>query len=131
MRQLYEIFVSRVAAGRKMTPEAVDAVGQGRVWTGRQAWARGLVDRLGGIRVALDEARNLAGLPEDAPITELPVPESSLLDVALKLAGVSEGPALPLLPAQLLDVARAMAPFLTYDGNESLARMEFVPLGEP
>jgi protease IV len=131
VRQLYDIFVSRVAEGRKMSPEAVDAVGQGRVWTGREAQSRGLVDRLGGIRSALDEARNLAGLSEDAPITELPVPESSLLDVALKLAGVTEAPALPLLPSQLLDVARAMAPFLIYDGNESLARMEFVPLGEP
>jgi protease-4 len=131
VRQLYEIFVSRVAEGRKMTPDAVDAVGQGRVWTGREAWARGLVDRLGGIRVALDEARNMAGLPEDAPITELPVPESSLLDVALKLAGASEAPPLPLLPTQLLDLARAMAPFLIYDGIESLARMPFVPLGEP
>ena len=37
VRQLYEIFVARVAEGRKMTPEAVDAVGQGRVWTGREA----------------------------------------------------------------------------------------------
>ena len=89
-----------------MTPEAVDAVGQGRVWTGRQAWARGLVDRLGGIREALDEAATLAGLPEDAPITELPVPESSLLDVALKSAGVSEGPR----SAALAGPARSMSP---------------------
>ena len=49
----------------------------------REAWARGLVDRLGGLRPALDEARRLAGLADDAPITELPVPESSLFDLAL------------------------------------------------
>jgi len=132
VQQLYGVFVDRVSQGRKMSREAVDAVGQGRVWSGRQAKARGLVDRLGGIREALDEARRLSGLPDDAPITELPAPESSLLDLALKLAGLSEPQAgFPLLPSQLLDVARAMAPFTVYQGDESLARLEFVPLGEP
>ena len=132
VQQLYGVFVDRVSQGRKMSREAVDAVGQGRVWSGRQAKARGLVDRLGGIREALDEARRLSGSPDDAPITELPAPESSLLDLALKLAGLSEPQAgFPLLPSQLLDVARAMAPFTVYQGDESLARLEFVPLGEP
>src|SRR5262249_6581414 len=81
VRQLYDVFVDRVADGRKMTREAVDAVGQGRVWSGREAAARHLVDKLGGILDALEQARTIAGLPDDAPITELPVPESSLLDL--------------------------------------------------
>src|SRR5262249_22599530 len=104
VKQLYDVFIDRVAEGRKMSKEAVDAVGQGRVWTGRQAAARHLVDRLGGIRDALDQARALTGLPDDAPITELPVPESSLLDLALKLAGASEtdASALGILPSQLV-----------------------------
>jgi protease-4 len=132
VRQLYDVFVDRVATGRKMSHEAVDAVGQGRVWTGREAYANRLVDRLGGIREALDEARLLAELPDDAPITELPVPESSLLDLALKLAGAGEEkPSALLLPNQILDVARALAPFTVYDGDESLARLEMVPLGQP
>jgi protease-4 len=133
VRQLYDVFVDRVAEGRKMSREAVDAVGQGRVWTGRQAAARHLVDRLGGIREALEQARCLAGLPDDAPITELPVPESSLLDLALKLAGASEmeAGALGVLPSQLVEVARAMAPFTVYAGDESLARLEWVPIVEP
>jgi protease IV len=135
VRQLYDVFVDRVAQGRKMSREAVDAVGQGRVWSGREAAAHHLVDRLGGIREALDEARCQAGLPDDAPITELPVPESSLLDLALKLAGASESESeakvLGILPSQLLDFARAMAPFTVYGGDESLARLEMVPLEEP
>jgi protease IV len=116
-----------------MSKEAVDLVGQGRVWTGRQAFDRKLVDRLGGIREALDEARRLGHLAEDAPIVELPVPEESLLGLALKLAGGSEN--MPntasLLPSQLLDVARAMAPFTVFAPDEPLTRMEFIPLGEP
>ena len=132
VQQLYEIFLDRVAEGRKMTREQIDAVGQGRVWTGRQAEARHLVDRLGGIREALDEARRLAGLDFDAPITELPVPETSLLDLALKLAGADEPTtALPPLPPQLLDLARALAPFAIYDGDMSLARLPIVPIGGP
>ena len=90
MRQFYDVFLDRVAQGRQMTPEAVDAVGQGRVWTGRKRAARTSSTSLGGLREALDEARRSTGLPEDAPITELPVPESSLFDLALKLAGVAE-----------------------------------------
>src|SRR6185503_4406861 len=64
VRQLYDVFLDRVAQGRKMSREAVDAVGQGRVWTGRQAFDRKLVDHVGGIREALDEARRQARLPE-------------------------------------------------------------------
>jgi len=132
VRQLYDVFLDRVAQGRKMSKEAVDAVGQGRVWTGRQAYDRKLVDRLGGIREALDEARRQARLADDAPIVDLPVPEESLLGLALKLAGGSENsPSASLLPSQLLEVARAMAPFTVYAPDEPLARMEFIPLGEP
>jgi protease-4 len=131
VQQLYEIFLDRVAEGRGMSREQVDAVGQGRVWTGRQAAARHLVDRLGGIREALEEARRQAGMPEDAPITELPTIESSLLDLALKLAGVEEPVAAPLLPRQLLDVARALYPFAIYEGDVGLARLEMAPLGGP
>jgi protease-4 len=132
VQQLYEIFLDRVAESRKMTRDQVDAVGQGRVWTGRQAAARHLVDRLGGIREALDEARRQAGLADDAPIAELPVPETTLLDLALKLAGASEPPAaLSALPAPILDVARALAPFALYEGDVGLARLEIAPIGAP
>jgi protease-4 len=133
VQQLYGVFLDRVSLGRHMSKEEVDAVGQGRVWTGRQAQARHLVDKLGGLREALDEARQAAHLPSDAPIRELPVRDTSLLDFALKLAGVGSenASALPLLPGQFLDVARALLPFTVYDGDQSLARMELVPIGAP
>lgn len=65
----YQQFIERVAKSRKMTTEAVDAVGSGRVWTGRQAQANGLVDELGDFHVALAKAREIANLPIDTPIT--------------------------------------------------------------
>ncbi len=61
----YRDFVVKVASARKLTEQAVEEAGEGRVWTGRQAWARGLVDRLGGLEQAFDEARRLVGIPAD------------------------------------------------------------------
>lgn len=61
----YDRFVAKVAAGRRLTPEEVGAVAQGRVWTGAQAAARGLVDGQGGLLRALDSAKRLSGLEPD------------------------------------------------------------------
>jgi protease-4 len=62
MQAVYDLFVSRVAEGRGQTTAAVDAVAQGRVWTGRQARERGLVDELGGLDRALEIAKERAKL---------------------------------------------------------------------
>jgi protease-4 len=72
----YETFVAKVAAARRLTPEAVAAAAEGRVWTGRQAWTRGLVDRLGGLEDAIEAAKTLAGLPAEAlvPVERFPRP---------------------------------------------------------
>ena len=59
VERIYTTFVNRVAAGRKMTYEAVDAVGQGRVWTGSDAVKIGLVDKIGGMDEAIKEAARL------------------------------------------------------------------------
>jgi len=64
----YADFLAKVASGRQLSPEAVAAAAEGRVWSGRQAKALGLVDRLGGIENALDEAKVLAGLPPEARV---------------------------------------------------------------
>jgi protease IV len=61
----YRDFVTRVATARKKTPEAVDAIAQGRVWAGGTARGNGLVDRLGGMDEALAEAAKRAGLKPD------------------------------------------------------------------
>ena len=57
----YTDFVQKVAAGRQLSETAVAAAAEGRVWTGRQAHALGLVDQLGGLEQALDEAKVLIG----------------------------------------------------------------------
>lgn len=58
----YKLFISRVAKGRKMTTEQVDAIGQGRVWTGQQALSIKLVDKLGTLEDAVAYAAKLAKL---------------------------------------------------------------------
>ena len=58
----YRLFISRVAAGRHMTPEQVDHIGQGRVWTGNQALKIKLVDKLGTLDDAIAVAAQRAKL---------------------------------------------------------------------
>ena len=64
----YRDFVGKVAEARGKTWQAVDAIAQGRVWTGRQALERGLIDRLGGLDDAVAEAAKLARLGKDYPV---------------------------------------------------------------
>lgn len=67
----YKLFLSRVAAGRKMSVEAVDKIGQGRVWTGEQALKIKLVDKLGNLDEAIAYAAKLAKV-EGYAITAYP-----------------------------------------------------------
>ena len=62
----YDDFVAKVAAGRGLAVAAVEAVAEGRVWTGRQALERRLVDGLGGLEQTLDEVKRRLGLSADA-----------------------------------------------------------------
>jgi protease-4 len=82
MQSVYDLFISRVAAGRKLSTEKVEEVAQGRIWSGKQGLERGLVDQLGGVVDAIAHARKLAGLPEDAPVT-VEGGQDSLLDMLL------------------------------------------------
>ncbi len=66
--RIYDDFVERVSASRDMTPEAVDAIGRGRVFTGVQAWENGLVDVVGGFDQALVEAKKLADIDAGAEV---------------------------------------------------------------
>ena len=65
IHETYGRFVDVVARGRQLAPEAVDAVGGGRVWTGRQARERGLVDSHGDFLDAIKKAAELAALPTE------------------------------------------------------------------
>lgn len=76
----YSLFLKRVAdgrtaAGRKMTPEAVDHIAQGRVWTGNQALKNGLVDKIGTLNDAILKAEQLAQTKNPA-VVRYPAPKS-------------------------------------------------------
>ena len=78
--KVYATFSSRVAEGRGLSAEAVDAAARGRVWTGADAAERGLVDVLGGFATAVSEAKVLAGLAADEPVAVVAFPKAGPLD---------------------------------------------------
>ena len=92
IQAFYQDFIEKVARCRSLSPEAVEPNAQGRVWSGRQAWTRGLVDQIGGIEEALAEAKRRAGLPAEKPVVveRLPKPPS-LWRLPALLRRVSQG----------------------------------------
>jgi len=129
MQDFYKGFVGKVAESRKTTPEAIHAVAQGRVWTGRQALAHGLVDRLGGLDTAVALAKERAKIPADEDVQLVVYPERRNFFDALSeqfggagsagmwsmLAGTSERRA----------VAALSAPTRLFRRGEPLALMPF------
>ena len=110
MGVFYDTFVEKAAAARRTTPEAMDALAQGRVWTGQQARERGLVDALGGLDTAIAWAKQRAGISEDTDVELVVYPPSRTLYEALtqqlaspaagvwaSLAGGAEGRAIAAL----------------------------------
>jgi protease-4 len=75
---IYRGFLEVVARSRKMTPDEVHPIAQGKVWTGRQAMERKLVDEMGGLDAGARKARALAGLPDRAPVREVRGPKRML-----------------------------------------------------
>lgn len=71
VEDVYTTFVSRVSSGRNMTPEEVNAIGEGRVWSGVDAKRIGLVDEFGGLKEALAVAAKSADLGADWRIVEI------------------------------------------------------------
>jgi protease-4 len=94
MSKVYDDFVMVVAKGRKMSPYDVHKVAQGRVWTGKAALEKGLVDQLGGVTDALTKARELAKLEgvSDVEIKAYPEPRSffDLLAEGFNFAQIQE-----------------------------------------
>ena len=76
----YDLFTTRCAEGRGMTQAQIDAIGQGRVWTGAMALERGLVDVLGGLDDAIDIAVKKAGV-ERYTLKKYPEQESGFLSM--------------------------------------------------
>lgn len=97
---IYRLFIERVAAGRELDLQQVDGVAQGRIWTGAQAFERGLVDELGGLSQAVMRAKKALGLDADADVALVPYPEvGSLAD---QLADTFRRVSLEALPASPL-----------------------------
>ena len=76
VQDIYDDFITKVADGRGMTKAEVDGIGRGRIWTGQQAKALGLVDELGGLDMAISIARKRAGL-ENRPVSLIRLPRVS------------------------------------------------------
>lgn len=74
IKQVYELFVERVADSRSINHDAVERIGGGKVWTGEQALEHGLIDELGGLGTALNRLRKLANLPKNTPLVEMLYP---------------------------------------------------------
>lgn len=75
MKTIYEDFVTKAADGRQTTFDEIDAVAQGRVWTGKQAKELGLVDELGGLETALAIAKKDVGLTDEDRVDIIVLPE--------------------------------------------------------
>lgn len=70
----FDNFIPKVAAGRNMSVEKANELGQGRVWTGTQAKGNGLIDEFGGLEKAIDIAKQLANLPADKDVKRVVFP---------------------------------------------------------
>ena len=75
MKTVYKDFVSKAAEGRGKTYDEIDTIAQGRVWTGQQAKALGLVDELGGLDTALSIAKAQAGFTDDDEVNLIVLPK--------------------------------------------------------
>jgi protease-4 len=128
MRVFYDDFVQKAASSRQKSIEQIDAVAQGRVWTGQQAREQGLVDILGGLDAAVAVAKQRAGIPadEDVELVSYP-PRRSLLEA---LSDRLEGPGAGIW-AQLAGgfdgraMAALTAPVRLFRRGEPLALMPF------
>ncbi len=88
MDRIYENFVERVARGRNLPPERVRQIARGRVWTGAQAKALGLVDELGGFYQAVERAKVLAKLDGDVRLRRM-TPTEGTLEALERALGIS------------------------------------------
>jgi protease IV len=77
--EIYDRFITRVAEGRKLTPDRVRELARGRLWSGTDAVELGLADELGDLETGLARARELGGLGPDALVWDVPAPDGMVL----------------------------------------------------
>jgi protease-4 len=112
--RIYDDFVSKVADGRGLPREQVEAVARGRIWTGQAALEHGLVDALGGYPRALAEVRELLSLEDDAKLRlkAFPRPRSTLELFMDRLPGLSGGSRSSTLVLRVLELMQRLGPAL-------------------
>jgi protease-4 len=113
----YQHFIGRMAEGRGKSREEIHDVAQGRVWTGRQALANGLVDDYGGLLDALDRVRALLGLEPKAPLAIVSPGAKRRFPLRLAFRGPSN-----LLPAS---ITRPLEMAEYFAGERTLALLPF------
>jgi protease-4 len=91
MESVYKTFVGRVAEGRHKKPDDIQPIAQGRVWTGAKAKELGLVDEIGGLELALADARTLAKVDPHVDLEVYP-PTPTLRDVLSDFSGGVHAP---------------------------------------
>ena len=123
---MYQVFLRKVATARKMKLEEMDAVARGRVFTGEQAKQRGLVDELGGLKRAVELAKQKAGIAPDEHVELVPLPTPrSLFEMLLERGQETRlrlfRPEPPLPPETL----RALLALRLLNSGRPLALMPF------
>jgi protease-4 len=131
LHAFYDQFVEKVAESRRSKPEQIDSLAQGRVWTGRQAKANGLVDELGGLDRAIAVAKQRAKIPSESEV-ELVVypPRKSFYELlSEQFSGAGEQVAVAawmsanLSRGELEAIRTLRGPFAMFHRGEPLALM--------
>jgi len=128
----YDDFVPKVAKGRNKTPEYIDSVAQGRVWTGAQGRERGLVDEFGGLDRAVEVAKDLAKIPKDKGVHRviLPFPRTFIQELLsqgdeTRVQAKQQQAVLAALPEDTRRAVRFMTVFDRMKRGESMLIMPF------
>jgi len=129
IEKIYDDFTSLVSNGRGMSKDSVDAIGQGRIWSGSDAIRIGLVDKQGGIQDAIDYAAQKVGLSkEDYRLSIYPVAKDVSL-LQMLSGGASDDPEETLTTSvesqpSLTDLFPAIARMRELSAPSMMLRME-------
>ncbi len=107
MTGIYDLFLARVSEGRGLPVDKIAVSAEGRIFTGREGKARGLVDQIGGLEDAIAKARELAKLSPDAKVETFQDQPKFV-----EMLGGSEGPKTAIVMPNVMDVIRSIAPQL-------------------
>ncbi len=134
IQAFYDQFVEKAAAARQTTPEKIDQIAQGRVWTGDQARQVGLVDQLGGLDAAIAVAKQRANIPAEEEVELVIYPPrrsfyevlSEQFDSPLRSQSAAEALASLLGPRERRAISALLAPSRLFRSGEILAHMPYV-----